>query len=168
MATFPIYTQPEDIGKDHTEGRVTWVWDGTRWNNDGVLVRQTQTSATCAFTHLTSFRNFVGPPPHFNRMSVASLFDKEWISHNPVSAITAFVTLGFSIITTMLAIRVYKDLIREVTDPASERNDYETRTSEFVRHRQLLERDDVNWLRHLAIKLRTDWPVGALLLGENP
>ena len=32
MATFPIYTQPEDIGKDHTEGRVTWVWDGAKWN----------------------------------------------------------------------------------------------------------------------------------------
>ena len=121
-------------------------------------------SMTCAFSHLTSFSSFVGPPPKFNRMAVGGLFSKEWIKNNPVSAITAFSTLLLSIMTTILSLRIYKNLIAEITAEESERKAYEFRTSEFVRHRQLLEKE-VSWFLQAWIKLRTEWPLGAFLFG---
>eukprot|EP01043_Picozoa_sp_COSAG02_P003612 COSAG02_NODE_89_length_38500_cov_61.646910_24_plen_1270_part_00 len=38
-------------------------WDASAklWREDGELVVRNETSATCAFTHLTSFSNFIGP-----------------------------------------------------------------------------------------------------------
>ena len=77
---------------------------------------------------------------------------KEWIKNNPVSAITAFSTLLLSIMTTILSLRIYKNLIAEITAEESERKAYEFRTSEFVRHRQLLEKE-VSWFLQAWIKL---------------
>jgi hypothetical protein len=49
-------------------------WDGEQWRKDGILVESTEDSSTCAFTHLTSFSTFIGPPPSFNRMSFEGVF----------------------------------------------------------------------------------------------
>ena len=38
MATFPNLSSPDDIGTPHTEGRVTWVWDGAKWNKQAANV----------------------------------------------------------------------------------------------------------------------------------
>jgi hypothetical protein len=142
-------------------------WDETTkaWREDGELVERTDDSATCAFTHLTSFSNFIGPAPTFNRMSVEGLFSKEWITNNPVSAITAFSTLFLSLVTTLLSVKIYNDLVSEVSAEDQERESYEYRTSAFVQQRQLLERDDVSWFAQAHIKLRTEWPIGAFVFG---
>ena len=100
-------------------------------------------------------------------MDVKGLFSKEWLKENPVSAITAFATLGLSILTTCLALQVYKDLVREISAEQRRRESYEQRTSTFVQKRQLLERLDVSWFQKLLIKMRSDWPFGALVAGYN-
>ena len=100
-------------------------------------------------------------------MSVSALFSKEWITNNPVSAIAAFSTLFLSILTSILSLRIYNDLVAEVSDIEHERQEYEHRTSVFVHQRQMLERDDVSWFMQTSIKLRTDWPFGALLFGYS-
>lgn len=98
-------------------------------------------------------------------MDVQGLFSKEWLRANPVSAITAFAALGLSILTTCLALQVYNDLVREVSVEQRRRESYEQRTSQFVQKRQLLERPDVSWFEKLLVKMRSDWPLGALVAG---
>eukprot|EP01047_Picozoa_sp_COSAG01_P058892 COSAG01_NODE_6998_length_3398_cov_19.689603_2_plen_493_part_01 len=135
------------------------------WRQDGQLYEtKADGSMVCAFSHLTSFSSFVGPPPTFNRMSVKGLFSKEWIMNNPVSAITAFSTLLLSIMTTIQSLRVYKALLAEVSDEQLRREQYEYRTSEFAMKRQQLDKD-VSWFFTSAIKLRSEWPLGAFLCG---
>jgi hypothetical protein len=108
---------------------------------------------------------FIGPPPKFNRMDVKGLFSKEWLETNPVSAITALATMILSILTTCLALRVYNELIREISEEERRRESYEQRTSLFVQKQQLLDRPDVSWFHKLLIKMRSDWPLGALVAG---
>eukprot|EP01043_Picozoa_sp_COSAG02_P050623 COSAG02_NODE_5225_length_4526_cov_4.817032_1_plen_261_part_00 len=53
-------------------------WDeaAKEWRTDGYLVEQTNDAATCAFTHLTSFSNFIGPPPNTQQHECFSPFFK--------------------------------------------------------------------------------------------
>lgn len=96
---------------------------------------------------------------------MTALFSKEWITNNPVSAITAFSTLVLSIFTAMLSLKIYNDLVEEVSAQEQRRRDYEHRASEFVHQRQLLDSTDVSWFKQCCIKLRTEWPVGAMVFG---
>ena len=96
---------------------------------------------------------------------MTALFSKEWIANNPVSAITAFATLLLSILTAMLSLKIYNDLVEEVSAEEQRRRDYDHRASEFAHQRQLLESDDVSWFKQCYIKLRTEWPLGALVAG---
>ena len=96
---------------------------------------------------------------------MTALFSKEWIANNPVSAITAFATLLLSILTAMLSLKIYNDLVEEVSAEEQRRRDYDHRASEFVHQRQLLVSDDVSWFKQCYIKLRTEWPLGALIVG---
>ena len=45
MATFPPLT-PGDSGTEHTEGRVTWVWDGDKWNKQAAQVETDDVNLT--------------------------------------------------------------------------------------------------------------------------
>lgn len=45
MATFPPLS-PDDTGTPHTEGRVTWVWDGAKWNKQAPNVETSGVALT--------------------------------------------------------------------------------------------------------------------------
>jgi hypothetical protein len=87
--------------------------------------------------------------------------------NNPVSAITAFSTLGFSFVTTLLSVRIYKELVREVSADERAREQYEFRSSVFVQKRQMIDDDTVSWFTKSFVKLRSEWPLGALICGYS-
>ena len=141
--------------------------DTQTWLNDGVLVMNAtnETHMTCAFSHLTSFSGFIGPPPSFNRMELGGVFSIVWMINNPASAIVALSTLALSIVTTFWSLKIYKQLVRAVSTAERMNDQYEYQASEFVRKRQMLEDEDVSYLTRIEIKLRTQWAIGALFGG---
>lgn len=139
--------------------------DTQTWRDDGILVTANDTHMTCSFTHLTSFSGFIGPMPSFNRMDAAGVFSIAWLINNPASAIVALCTLALSCVTTFWAIRVYRNLVRAISTAEQLQQEYELRSSEFVRKRQMLEDPDLSWFTKCEIKLRNAWMIGALVAG---
>ncbi len=139
--------------------------DTQTWRDDGTLVAANDTHMTCAFRHLTSFSGFIGPAPSFNRMDVAGVFSVAWLTSNRAGAIVALCTLAVSFATALWAIKIYKHLVRVVSTAEQLKEEYELRSSEFLRKRQMLEDPDVSWFTKCEINLRNGWMVGALVAG---
>lgn len=87
--------------------------------------------------------------------------------NNPASAVTAFGVLTLSLATTILSIKVYKNLVAEATGEQTERarDAFDHRASTYAVRLQLLERADVSWFTRMTIQLRTRWDLGGMLFG---
>jgi hypothetical protein len=144
---------------------VYWDEELREWRRDGEFVNVTNDSLYCAFDHLTNFAAMLGPPVSFNRMDVEAILDKEWLKRNPVSAIIALVTTLLSLVSMAVAIKIYQHLVRKVSTAELLREQYELRSSRFARKRQLLSLDNVSIFHKLAIDLRIQWPLAAIVLG---